>query len=751
MKKALITCLAVAAAVFACTKAPEQSLIDMPSFGPDPVPSPSDGNGYVTLSIPAGEALAWKAGDLITLEGSAGVESYSLIPGSSAVKGIFRGKALGGESFNILVPGPQLSFQEVDGTDWSQQTQAANDDASHIRQLYALTNVGDLSDVTLSKEWATANGAQFFKSNSMQLEITVPRAMNVLSSVEVASSAAQFGSYALALPNLDMKTLKHKVKVYIQLPWKAAAPAEGDVLTFVLKGGDLTATREVPVTAEAAVPSPKMVLDDSDWTGEGIVYTLVGSGTAEDPYLLETAEDMLVIKEKLVKEAESPVYFKLENNIDMDGVEWTPLVTQNELYPIDFDGAGFTISNLKVDGDFKFPSFVGVLDGSVHDVVFDKPLISSPNLSETGVVTGWAGRAAGDITASILRVTVKDAIITMPGSAPVGMLCGQGMKVTIRDCHANGTIGSGVSCVGGLVGNLALADNGSVIENCSFTGSINLPNAGDYNGGLVGAIRKGAQHIAIRGCQVEADITSGTTKGNIGGILGANWNGNSDVVVEQCSYKGTIQTGSGNGGTALGGICGYTQAITIRNCSSEGTITQCNYSIGGIAGCVYENCTIENCISFMTILSRHGSGGIAGRGDNNNNASNASSGYNNVFRKCIAWNPSIKSRLDPGIPASNHSSGAVIGRTASKNTHEGCVRRPDMEFDCYADAQYDVLFDQPDNDASGALYLPKSLGQHYWPYHGKAAAADKTASEVATDLGWDTEIWDLSGTNPVLK
>ena len=55
------------------------------------------------------------------------------------------------------------------------------------------------------------------------------------------------------------------------------------------------------------------------------------------------------------------------------------------------------------------------------------------------------------------------------------------------------------------------------------------------------------------------------------------------------------------------------------------------------------------------------------------------------------------------------------------------------------------------DQANGSLYLPSSLGQHYWPYHGTAAAAGKSASDVARDLGWDTSIWDLSGSTPVLK
>ena len=36
-------------------------------------------------------------------------------------------------------------------------------------------------------------------------------------------------------------------------------------------------------------------------------------------------------------------------------------------------------------------------------------------------------------------------------------------------------------------------------------------------------------------------------------------------------------------------------------------------------------------------------------------------------------------------------------------------------------------------------------------FNGKAAAAGKTASQVAKEIGWDETIWDLSGEIPALR
>ena len=46
----------------------------------------------------------------------------------------------------------------------------------------------------------------------------------------------------------------------------------------------------------------------------------------------------------------------------------------------------------------------------------------------------------------------------------------------------------------------------------------------------------------------------------------------------------------------------------------------------------------------------------------------------------------------------------------------------------------------------------KVAGADYnYPYHGVAAEAGKTLSDVARGLGWSADIWDFSGAVPTLK
>ena len=91
----------------------------------------------------------------------------------------------------------------------------------------------------------------------------------------------------------------------------------------------------------------------------------------------------------------------------------------------------------------------------------------------------------------------------------------------------------------------------------------------------------------------------------------------------------------------------------------------------------------------------------------------------------------------------------MIGSTAVKNFLVGCVRKADIAFtDCPGNAAKGTAyapFDQEDSNPDTPMV--KGTGQ----YHGKAAGATETLSQVAQRIGWSAEIWDFSGDTPKLK
>lgn len=130
----------------------------------------------------------------------------------------------------------------------------------------------------------------------------------------------------------------------------------------------------------------------------------------------------------------------------------------------------------------------------------------------------------------------------------------------------------------------------------------------------------------IEGCDVEAVVLGGWSAGGIAGFnLG---------VMEDCSFAGTVEAGRCCNDIEdappiwktimwktikAGGICG-TNLGSIRNCLNEGTIS-CktitdtyykHYAVGGIAGQICEEGSVENCKNMGNIQGREFSGGIAG-------------------------------------------------------------------------------------------------------------------------------------------
>ena len=68
----------------------------------------------------------------------------------------------------------------------------------------------------------------------------------------------------------------------------------------------------------------------------------------------------------------------------------------------------------------------------------------------------------------------------------------------------------------------------------------------------------------------------------------------------------------------------------------------------------------------------------------------------------------------------------------------------------YSDAF--AIYDQDDSSPNSPLMVNAVAGANYnFPYHGKAAPAGKSLSEVAKGLGWSDSVWDFSGEIPVIK
>lgn len=202
-----------------------------------------------------------------------------------------------------------------------------------------------------------------------------------------------------------------------------------------------------------------------------------GFGIKTNPYLIEDAEDLKLLAEKVNSgETYEGEYFKQTANIDLENEpNWTPigtmLVEEGRPFQGTFDGDGYKITNLKVTGNSNNAGLFGYTQDA-----------TIKNCNVTGEVKGFndvggiVGNADGktQILSCSFRgdVTGEDSYIGgIAGSA----------RGTIKNCYALADVTARIEIAGGIAGYAYHV----TIENCYYSG--NVP-AGNSAGGIAGFV-----------------------------------------------------------------------------------------------------------------------------------------------------------------------------------------------------------------------------------------------------------------------
>ena len=573
-------------------------------------------------------------------------------------------------------------------------------------------------------------------------------------------------------------------------------------------------TRVLPITITKIEGTPKATANETGSTVYILVYRVSladmkfekGTGTEADPYIVEYANDMLAMNNDL-KDGE-PTYIKLGADIDMSSIEeWMPVNITEPYKTIHFDGDGHTISNMYSNAT-DMPSLFGVIMGSVKNINFENCEI------EVGSSNAGAGLIAGKaIDAELTNINAKGTVISSMSAATgsgkhLGGLVGIStntkfeninLEVDITDGNGDGVV---TRMVGGMVGVVVpeMSDDDNVIKaftdknknhstfnNCHVTGSA---AAYHYSGGFIGAIS--VENTEITNCSADVDMNF-TAGGNYaGGFIGY---ANKGLTVTDSHASGDID----NVGNYKGGFIGAMQGqATIKRCYHEGDMTNTTGThVGGFIGNVgvgtadyndktaYGNTLIEDCyrIGNHTVTGGNGnsgrmnagfiammekttdcivrrcfsSGDISAIGANGPisgfiamvKMANVPEPMNCTVEQCIAWNKKVETST---TNADTWSSGAIVGVSSNTNTMTDCYRRADMEYSETCGSDVYTLYDHENSTPSSPLpYDPASHKGYKCPYHGKAAPAGATCSDVAKTLNWPEDVWDLSGEMPKLK
>jgi len=310
-----------------------------------------------------------------------------------------------------------------------------------------------------------------------------------------------------------------------------------------------------------------------------------GSGTADDPYQIATAADLIALGED---PNDYDKHFIMTEDIDLAGITYSEAVIPN--FAGMFDGNGHTISHLTIAG--------------VSNVGLFGYLASSAEVKDLGVVdvniTGSGYDVGGLVALNCGAVTQCYSTGSVSGMSYVGGLVGwNDYAGTVSRCYSAGPVsGTGeYSSVGGLVGG-----NGGTIRNCSSASPV---SGTSYVGGLVGRsdyMQEGGDiaHGSIDSCYSSGSI-SGTS--HVGGLVGGNSFG---------TIANSYSTGSVSGTDGVGGLAGFNSASVISHCYSASPVSGTS-SVGGLVGQNFRYGSISNCYSTGTVSGTEYVGGLVGQ------------------------------------------------------------------------------------------------------------------------------------------
>lgn len=232
-----------------------------------------------------------------------------------------------------------------------------------------------------------------------------------------------------------------------------------------------------------------------------IVKTLSSASTPLKSYALDTPQLISAIPADWNNKSEDiKGYYRLTNNISLTEGNWTPIGTATSnsssgKFAGTFDGAGYTISNLKCSGSERF---IGLFR-----FIGDNGVVKNLNIENCNIVT--SGDYVGGIAASSLGAIENCHVSgTISGGETVGGIIGYTQGGIIVACSNSASI-TGSDDVGGITG-----DNRATLLSCFNTGTTSTAN--NYMGAICGW-----QRGSVTSCY----FSSGNNNGN--GTYTTSW------------------------------------------------------------------------------------------------------------------------------------------------------------------------------------------------------------------------------------
>lgn len=255
-------------------------------------------------------------------------------------------------------------------------------------------------------------------------------------------------------------------------------------------------------------------------------------------YHVKTIAELAWLSEN-AKGAKEPWYKNvrnvvLDNDLDLNGVNWKPIAIWQPEPTVTFDGGGHTIYNVRINswdgtnqvgaGFFGDPTNKGYIATlNIKNLTLDNVVING--------TSSWSGGLAGNFYGNVENCAVKHVFIhnndyntgTNPAIIRIGGMIGVHNSGYIKNCRAEDINIKGYHCVGALVGSTA-HEADITYENCSVDGAdlwvttSAASGVGRQQVGSIVGVNVGTRTLTLKACSAENceykvgpyDIASGT-------------------------------------------------------------------------------------------------------------------------------------------------------------------------------------------------------------------------------------------------
>ena len=388
--------------------------------------------------------------------------------------------------------GIALKMQESAGNDYQNKTIAPFDIQIVATQLESeFDSFGNDYDEesTYPKTTTTAKEANVEASvNAGNVEINIPAdALAGNYELTVANTSVDVDASGVTTANFDINLTRDGQSVNndgteFTVTVKVAAGITKDSVKVLHKG------QEITVESVDTVAGTVTFKTDS-FSPYAITYKVACNmlhDATTNTYNVFTADGMMEVNQKFAKNtAGRAAKIKLYANIDMSDKVWETVDSHvdSNSYLAELDGQGFTVSNMKINGQAMFRRFAGSGNVTIKNITFDRAIVDSGDLN-TSILTVQAYQNVlldnVDVKNSSITGTYKVAplIATVYNESP------STITATLKNCDVSNTTVTATlydffTC--GMVSFVYTTDNDKIeYENCSVT-NVKLRAVNVYN------------------------------------------------------------------------------------------------------------------------------------------------------------------------------------------------------------------------------------------------------------------------------